>query len=300
MDRKKNGVVKRGNRIGFWAFRTAARTFGLRGAYGLLSIVCLYYLAFDRSAVEATMAYVRRRFRDHGRLRRLWDVYRIFIEQGKSLIDRYAVLSGSAPFEIGNKGLEDLRKTLQASGKGAILLTAHVGNWQAAMTALVRLGRTVHLLMRPEDNAAVRAALNIDQDYGNVRILSSDGPLGGVVEAVSALDKGHVVSIMGDRAYGYRSLEAEFLGERVHFPVGAFSIAAAAKCPVVVLLSAKVSASRYLVDLSHVIEPPAGTGRAKQESVARCVREFARILEGYVAEYPYQWFVFRDIWRSND
>ncbi len=300
MDRKKDGVVKRGNRLGFWAFRTAARTFGLRGAYGLLSIVCLYYLVFDRSAVETTMAYVRRRFRGHGGLRRRWDVYRIFIEQGKSLIDRYAVLSGSAPFEIGNKGLDDLKKTLQTSGKGVILLTAHVGNWQVAMTALQRLGRTVHLLMRPEDNAAVRAALNIDQDHGSVRILSSDGPLGGVVEAVSAVNEGEVVSIMGDRPYGYRSLEAEFLGERVHFPIGAFSIAAAARCPVVVLLSAKVSANRYMVDLTHVIEPPVGAGRAKQEAVARCIREFSRILEGYVAEHPYQWFVFRDIWKSNE
>ncbi len=55
-----------------------------------------------------------------------------------------------------------------------------------------------------------------------------------------------------------------------------------------------------MVDLTHVIEPPVGAGRAKQEAVARCVREFSRILEGYVAEHPYQWFVFRDIWKSNE
>jgi predicted LPLAT superfamily acyltransferase len=154
--------------------------------------------------------------------------------------------------------------------------------------------------MRPEDNAAVRAVLNIDQDRGRVRIISSEGALGGVVEAVRAVDEGHIVSIMGDRPYGYRSLEAEFLGERVHFPIGGLSIAAAAQCPVVVLLSAKVSANQYVVDVSHVIEPPAGAGRIKQEAMGRCVREFGRILEDYVTLHPYQWFVFADIWKRDE
>jgi predicted LPLAT superfamily acyltransferase len=29
------------------------------------------------------------------------------------------------------------------------------------------------------------------------------------------------------------------------------------------------------------------------------VQEFAGILEEYVAEHPYQWFMFRDVWTSN-
>ena len=30
---------KRGNRLGFWFFKTSLRAFGLRGAYGLLYVV---------------------------------------------------------------------------------------------------------------------------------------------------------------------------------------------------------------------------------------------------------------------
>ncbi len=69
-------------------FRTAVRIFGLRGAYGLLYFASLYYLVFDRAVVMASMAYVRRRFPEHGVLRQLFDVYLLFVSQGKSLIDR--------------------------------------------------------------------------------------------------------------------------------------------------------------------------------------------------------------------
>ena len=46
MSPKKGVERKRGNRLGFWFFRQRrVRLFGLRGAYGLLYFVCLYYLA---------------------------------------------------------------------------------------------------------------------------------------------------------------------------------------------------------------------------------------------------------------
>lgn len=302
MVRTETRVVKRGNRLGFWFFRTAARFSGLRGAYGLLYPVCLYYLLFDRAAVAGGMAYVRRRFPDAGGLRRLGSVYRLFIEQGKSLVDRFAMVSGARDlFAIDIEGYDAVKKALQKSGKGIILLTAHVGNWQVAMTALERFGRTVHLLMRPEDNAAVREALGIDQERGTVRILSSEGDLGGVLEAVKAVSSGDIVSIMGDRAYGYRTVTARLFGEPVRFPFGAFSIASAAGCPVVVLLSAKTAPRRYLVDVSQVIEPPAGAGRgAKLAALRECVEQFAGGLERYARRHPYQWFVFSDLWERAE
>jgi predicted LPLAT superfamily acyltransferase len=167
------------------------------------------------------------------------------------------------------------------------------------MTALSRLGRTVHLLMRPEDNAAVRQALNIDGGNDSVRVLSTGDALGGVVEALKAIDRGELVSIMGDRAYDFPAIEALLLGGQVPFPYGAFSIAAAARCPVVVLLTAKVGSRKYLIDVTHVIEPPGGRGKEKQDQIRSRVQQFAGVLEDYARQHPYQWFVFRDMWSSN-
>jgi predicted LPLAT superfamily acyltransferase len=291
---------KRGNRPGFWVFRIAARTFGLRGAYGLLYFVSLYYLAFDRAAVDASKAYARRRFPAHGVLRLLFDVYLLFVSLGKSLIDRYYVTSGGADIDLELVGYEKIRDFLAEGRTGMIFLTAHVGNWQAAMTALRNLKRTVHIMMRPEDNVSVNEALGIDSDQEAIRIIHTDGALGGVLEALQAIGRGDIVSLMGDRTYGDASVEASLLGGSVRFPYGAFSLAAAARCPVAVLLSAKAGVKKYVTDISHVIDPPAGKREERDVEIAACVQEFARILEEFSVRHPYQWFVFRDMWRGNE
>ncbi len=155
-------------------------------------------------------------------------------------------------------------------------------------------------MMRPEDNVAVKEALNIDSSCESVKILYTDGALGGVLEALQAISRGEVVSIMGDRAYNYSSLEAPLLGNDVRFPYGAFSLAAAARCPVAVLLSAKVGVKKYITDISHVIQAPSGRRGSRDAEIKACVREFAAILEGYAVQYPFQWFVFRDMWQGNE
>ena len=74
---------KRGNRLGFRFFGLATKLFGLGGAYGFLYFVGLYYLIVDHGLVLETLAYVRRRFPRHGQLRQLFDVYLLFVSQGK-------------------------------------------------------------------------------------------------------------------------------------------------------------------------------------------------------------------------
>ena len=290
---------KRGNRLGFRFFGLATKLFGLGGAYGFLYFVGLYYLIVDHGLVLETLAYVRRRFPRHGQLRQLFDVYLLFVSQGKNLIDRFAMAAGYSDIRIDIKGFDELKTLYSPGGKGFILLTAHVGNWQMAMTPLGDIGRTVHLMMRPEDNPAVKQALNVDSGSEKVKIIYTDDSLGGVIEAVKALSTGDLVSIMGDRTYGYSAAEAMFLGDVVSFPHGAFTLAAAVQCPVVVLLSAKVSTKQYIVDVSHIIPPPLGRRGKKDEAIRASVQMFADVLEEYVQEHPYQWFVFRDIWKSN-
>lgn len=295
---RKIQAKKRGNRLGFWFFRTSVCLFGLRGTYGFLYIVCLYYVLCDRSAVSAALSYVDRRFPGSSFLRKRFDVYRLFVSQGKQLIDRYAVVSEQAIFDIRLKGYEQFSALLQDSQKGLILLTAHVGNWQIAMTTLKNIGRTVYLLMRPEDNPAVQGSLHISREQADIKIISPEQHLGGVVEIMNVLRKGHVVSIMGDRCYDFNAVEVSFLGEKAWFPHSAFTIAAAAGCPVAVLLSAKVSAYRYVVDVSNVLYPNYKGRRDRREQVQQWVQKFVAMLEKYISQYPYQCFLFHDVWRE--
>ena len=283
--------------MGFSFFKASLRLFGLRGAYGLLYFVCAYYLLCDRSAVQATLAYVRRRFPQHGWWRQRWAVYRLFIEQGKNLIDRYYLLGGGPGLKSHLEGWQQMDEIIQ-SRQGFILLTAHLGNWQVVMSALCKLGRKVHLVMRPEDNPAVAEALRISASAGAVEIISPEGTLGGVVPIMEALKRGDIVSIMGDRSYNFSFVDVQFLGDPARFSCGAFHIAALAGCPVVVLLAAKTSVYDYKIKVMGIFRPAYQSTADKKTQLRGWVQDFARLLEDYVQNHPYQCFLFYDVWRD--
>ncbi len=294
---RKIQAKRRGNALGFWIFKTSLRCFGLRGAYGLLYIVCTFYLLFDPSAVRVALAYVKRRFPDHGPLRQRLDVHRLFVSQGKTLIDRHYLLVDESAMESRLEGLDKVAEILE-SKQGFILLTAHLGNWQVVMTALRRFGRKVYLVMRPEDNPAVADALRISSGGDNLEIISPEGALGGVVEIMEAIKGGGIVSIMGDRSYNFSAVDVTFLGDRARFSCGAFHVAALAGCPVVALMSAKTSLRSYVVNVAGVFHPAYRPGTGKRSQLGGWVQEFALLMEDYVARYPYQCFLFYDIWRD--
>ncbi len=290
---------KRGNALGFWIFKVFLRLFGLRGAYGLLYFVCFHYLLFDRAAVRSASAYASKRFSNDGFLKRRLHIYRLFVSQGKQLIDRYSAILGLEVFDIKLKGYSQLKEMLSDPKQGMILLTAHVGNWQIVMTALKKLNRRVYLLMRPEDNQAASRALHISDNQESIKIISPEQHLGGILEVMKALEDGNIVSIMGDRKYEFKAFDVSFLGKKAWFPYSAFSIAAAAGCPIVALLSAKLSTRGYEADVSHVFKPCYEKGIDKQVQLKTWVQKFALLLEDYVKQYPYQCFLFHDVWREN-
>jgi predicted LPLAT superfamily acyltransferase len=295
----KNSPRKRGNRPGFWFFEIFFRIFGLRGAYGFLYFVCLYYLIFDRQAVSSAKPYIVKRFPGSGLLARNYHTYRLFISQGRQLVDRMAaIVSNDKLFEIKLNGYNELFDLFRKSDNGVILLTSHFGNWQIALTSLNKLGKRVYLLMREEENQAVKDSLNVGNEKGDIRIISPEQAFGGVIEIMNVLKNGHIVSIMGDRSYGAKAFKVDFLGEKASFPFSAFAIAAAAECPVVILLAAKDSAYGYTVDVTNILSPCCKNSRKRNEQLIPWVQEYANILEKFIDKYPYQCFLFHDIWKT--
>ncbi|MEA2069034.1 MAG: hypothetical protein U9P12_07530, partial [Verrucomicrobiota bacterium] len=161
-------IKRRGNRLGIWFFKTTMRLAGLRGAYALLYPVCFWYACFDRAAVRSALPYISRRFPKLNAPRRWWTAYKLFVSQGKNLIDRHALVAGAVSFDTKIIGYDQVA----ALEGGFVLLTSHVGNWQTVMHSLEKLDKTVHLLMRPEDNPALRQAVQVDAEESRVKIIS--------------------------------------------------------------------------------------------------------------------------------
>ena len=225
-------------------------------------------------------------------------VYLLFISQGKQLIDRHAILAANKNFSIDMVGYDEFLSLIAHSPNGVILLTSHAGNWQVAMSTLNNIGKTVYLVMREEDNAVLKKTLRISDENPDIKIISPEEHLGGIVEILSVLQQGKVVSIMGDRAYDFNAVDVQFLNKKAFFPYGVFSIASAARCPVIILLTAKTGLNRYQIDFSNVLYPECRAGQKKKRQLKEWVQKYVLVLESFVQKYPYQCFLFYDVWKE--
>jgi predicted LPLAT superfamily acyltransferase len=289
---------RRGNRLGFLSFYVVLRLFGRRGAYGLLGLVTCYYLLFDSLARRLARPYLRHRFPDHSGWRRAVDYYKLFYNQGISLIDRYRMLVAPANFIQEVAHYDRVQALVADKSRGFVLLVSHVGNWQALMLALSRMERDITLLMKPEENPVTQEYLRF-QDFGQrLRMISPDTPMGGVVEMTQRFGQGDVIAIMGDRAYGAATLPAEFLGEPTYFPRGPFKLAAAWGCPVVVMFAVKTGTDAYTVDMADVIE--IGREGNREENLKRAMQRYADRLQEFAQTYPYQVHLFEDVWKMPE
>jgi predicted LPLAT superfamily acyltransferase len=123
------------------------------------------------------------------------------------------------------------------------------------------------------------------------------GFLGGAIEMVSALKRGEVLCVMGDRVFGEaRGVSSvDFLGAPAPFPTGPYKIAAATGAPIAVLFSVKTGRATYRMVLAGVLRVPEHAGRGAQ-GYRPFVESFVGLLEDCVREHPFQFFNFFDMW----
>jgi predicted LPLAT superfamily acyltransferase len=282
--------------LGHNIFYLFLRLFGQGGAYLLLKPVIATYLLCSRKIHRNAAYYLRRRFPDHGPARLRLDTYRLVHSFGQVLVDRgwlglrrQAQLRGEL---IGG----DRLLALVAEGKGLVLLTAHVGNWQTALAHIRGLAVPINSLMHYEEEAVAKHYFDLRAGTAPFKIIKSDGFMGGMIESTAALQRGEVVTIMGDRYAGGPYSEVTFLGDKVRFPAAAYSLAAATGAPVAVLLAAKTGRRQYLIRLWDVFYPEGGERHRRQADLAGWCARYAKSLEAHVRAYPYQWYNFFDFW----
>ena len=291
---------QRGNKAGFLFFQYFTRIFGLSGAYFALYFVCLYYLIFDFDAVKRAGYYIKHRFPDCSTLKRMFHTYILFVTQGKQLIDRYAHRIKPDLFKMSLEGAEETISTIKNLKSGCIVLTSHIGNWQLGMAAFKLLNyKKLHVLMRPEDNKATQETLAINPLI-DMEFISTSSFLGGTIKVVKALNDGDIVSIMGDRSYGTKTVGVSFLGKKAYLPFSAFVFAATTNCPIVTLSVVKENKNSYKVYMNKLLYPKLQPRKGdKVTQLLPWVQEFADELENFTKKYPYQCFLFNDIWSPS-
>ncbi len=267
---------------------------GQGAAYIFLYPVIFTYELCSPNIHRVTTPYFRRRFPNHNWLALRMDVFKNILSFGKVLVDRgWMGFNRKAELTGTFDDSEQLREIIQ-EGKGAVILLAHVGNWQTCLGRLKALDAKVHALMEFDQE-------NVSKHFFQLRgempfnIIDVHGFLGGMIEATTALQQGDIVLIMADRLHQGRHETVNFMGSRVRFPIAPYHLAATAGSPVVVLFAAKTGRKSYSLSIWDTYRP-GQSNLQRDEELAHCAQRFSSALEKYVEQYPYQWYNFFDIW----
>ena len=174
------------------------------------------------------------------------------------------------------------------AGRGVVLLTAHLGNWEFAGRLLSSRGRrTAHVVLSAEQDQALERYLRLDSPQ--LRFVTrrhATSTLG----LLAALRRAELVAMQADRPTGGRGdAIVPFFGEPAAFPIGPFVLARAAGGAVVPAFCAMAPGGRYRLEIDAPIW-------VKPGEEAGALATTVAALERVIRAYPTQWFNFFDAW----
>jgi KDO2-lipid IV(A) lauroyltransferase len=213
----------------------------------------------------------------------------------------YFYCSGATPAKI-NALLEEWRGyqnllDARAAGKGGILVTAHLGNWElGGMLLAVRdLPMTVLTLKEPS-SALTRWREEYRRRLG-IKTIEVGEDKFAFVEIVKTLRRNEFVAMLIDRPYLNSGTKINFFGQETLFssaPALLWQHTGAAVLPAFVL---KNESGKYL---SFVDPPVALEARSDPaEALRHNTQQIASIFEKIIRAHPSQWYNYVPIWNKS-
>lgn len=285
----------KGNKLGYRIFMEVLRRGGVWPAYILLVFVASYYFLFSYSSSRSIFQYFYRKI-GYSRFRSLISVYRNYYVFGQTLLDRIVVMAGIPNrFSFHFDGEEHLHEIVK-SGKGGILLSAHLGNWEAAGHLFTRLQTKINIVMFDGEHRRIKDYLEGVTGNRHVNIIVLKDDLSHIYAIHDALSKQELVCMHADRFMeGNKTMETQFLGEPARFPVGPFLLASTFRVPVSYVFAFKETNTHYHL---FATAPKIWPG-ARQGGVEKALQDFAGMMEEKVKQYPLQWFNYYDFWSKD-
>jgi KDO2-lipid IV(A) lauroyltransferase len=200
-------------------------------------------------------------------------------------------LEAVVPSRVGTEHLV----TARDAGRGAILLTAHVGNFEIGGFFLGELGLNVAVVYLPDPSPVVERDRKAARDRLGIRSLQMTSEFS-AVKILRSLEEGYFVAIQGDRDYSGTGRTLPFLGRNVSFPVGPFRIAAAAGVPLLPVFVLRGEDGTYRTVVEAPIRVEAASRGRREEAERTAMLEFVAILERTVRQNGEQWYVFSRFW----
>lgn len=169
-------------------------------------------------------------------------------------------------------------------GRGAILLTGHVGNWELTAAWVAQRGHRLTAIVRESDDRGERGLIEGMRARLGVRSLSKRAPM---TRAVSLLRRGEFLGILPDQHGGRDGIRVPFFGVPTSTSLGSAAFAYLTGLPIVPLFSHRIAPCRHKL----TVFPPLEWKRAadRDATIEEITVKVNRAMERMVLEAPDQW-----------
>lgn len=179
-----------------------------------------------------------------------------------------------------------------AKGKGVIILSAHIGNWELGGVIAALSGYPLWTVALPHKDKRVNNFFNFQRESKGMKVI----PLGKAVrQCLNVLKENKVLALAGDRDFTEKGVVLEFFGKPTFLPEGpaAFSLKTGAAIVPGFMLRNKDDTFTLKFERPLEFAP-----QHNNNDLTELILRYKTIIEDYIREYPDQWYMFRKFWRE--
>ena len=288
-----------GGRVALWLIRGIALYGGRGFARLFLYPITLYFYLRRKPEREASRQFLERVLPHRVTT---WHVLKHIHCFAATMLDRVFLLArGEKDFDIQVEGLDALTERI-GQGCGVFLFGSHQGSFEALRAISTRRPDVpLRVLLDKQKTPALTELLEaLAPDIGDKVIDASKDGASVALEMAEACEQGAMVALLADRGREHEVLRrAELLGRPAPFPISPWLLAHTMRVPVVLCFGLYLGGNRYRLifeAFADHVEIPRGNRAAALDTV---IAGYARRVEHYIHEAPYNWFNFYDFWQQD-
>ncbi len=190
-------------------------------------------------------------------------------------------------------GGEHLDAALDAGG-GAIIVSAHFGNWEIFAT-LATMDYPVTFLVGEQHNLLVDGLMNRLRSRFGVEIVPLTGSLRGIFRALRG---NRLVAMLSDQDAGRAGVFVDFLGRPASTPYGAGRFAQATGAPLLPGLVVRRPGGRHEIVINGPVRVDGGD-IPEEERVRLLTQGYTDVFADFIRRYPEQYFWMHRRWKTR-
>jgi lauroyl/myristoyl acyltransferase len=216
---------------------------------------------------------------------------RVMLNFGRSVTDVFMIPRLDEAHTRANVSIAGRRHldSAASSGRGVILVTAHVGSWEMGGVALADLGYRITTVAGVQFTKGLSPYIKAAKRSRGIGVVSADG---GTFAMLRALRKGEIVAlhIDGDQYLG--GVTVDFFGRKTVLPRGPAGLAKKTGAAIVPAFAIRTARGKIRVCIEEEIS-------ADGRDEVSLTGTIAAVVEDYIRRYVDQWCMFRPIWEAE-